>query len=100
MSVSTQLGKDGKTLILTVEGRFDESLHRAFREAYAAYAPDLHYVVDLSRVEQLDSSALGLILLLRSHAGGDAARVTLRGVPDGARGLLELSRFDKLFEMV
>lgn len=99
MAIHSHLSDDGTTLTISVEGRFDYQLHKAFREAYQVGEPRLAYVVDLGGVEHLDSSALGLMLLLREHAGGDAARVTLRGAPRGIRKILELSQFERLFRM-
>jgi anti-anti-sigma factor len=99
MGVTTQLDGEGQNLTIRVAGRFDTDSHLAFRQAYENHPSNLHYVVDLSAVEQLDSSALGLLLLLREHAGGDQGRVSLRGASRPVRDILELSRFERLFEM-
>ena len=99
MAVTSQLSEDRRTLTIRVSGRFDSDLHMAFREAFQSQPRDRHFVVELGGVEQLDSSALGLLLLLREHAGGDQARVKLRGASPPIRELLELSRFERLFDM-
>lgn len=99
MKVSTRLSEGQRTLIISVEGEFDADQHVAFREAYQSRPRDMEYVVDLSSVDRLDSSALGLLLMLREHAGGDRARVVLRGAPPAVRKVLELSRFERLFDL-
>lgn len=99
MGVTAELDGDGRNLTIHVTGRFDTDSHLAFRQAYENHPSNFHYVVDLSGVEQLDSSALGLLLLLREHAGGEEGRVSLRGASRPVREVLELSRFERLFEM-
>ncbi len=100
-AVTSSLDSDGATLRIRVSGRFDSSVQRAFRDAYEAGGRGCSaYVVDLSDTQYLDSSALGMLLLLRDHAGGDAATVRLvHGNPDVLK-ILKISNFDRLFEIV
>ncbi len=99
MEVSSRLSSDGSVVTISIQGSFDFNTHKAFRDAYRHYQPDLHYVVDLSRTTRLDSSALGMLLLLREHAGGDRTRLTIRGCQGGVRELLNVSRFEHLFNI-
>jgi anti-anti-sigma factor len=61
----------GGAATIALSGRFDFSAHQAFREACAA-ALDAAQIgelkVDLAGVDYLDSSALGMLLLLREKA--------------------------------
>ena len=57
-----------------------------------------NFVVDLSRTSYLDSSALGMLLILREHAGADA-EVTLANPAPAVREILKLSNFDQLFKI-
>ncbi|MDZ7804291.1 STAS domain-containing protein [Thiohalophilus sp.] len=99
MTVSSQFTDDGKTLIIQVEGDFDYNLHKAFRDVFEPDEQVQCYVVDLSRTEQMDSAALGLLLWLREQAGGERAQVTLQGASKRVRQILELSRFERLFNL-
>jgi len=99
MAVSSQLSRDGETLTIYVQGAFDSPIHKSFHDAYHQYPPDLHYIVELSEVTRFDSSALGMLLFLREHAGGDKARISLRGCPEEARDMLNVSQFERLFEI-
>ncbi len=47
----------------------------------------------------LDSSALGMLLLLRDHAGGDAAEVRIVNCNPDVRKILTISNFEQLFEI-
>ncbi len=91
--------QEGGTARLRVRGVFDFSLHEDFRHALETLNGANACVVDLSGVEALDSSALGMLLVLRDRLGGDGARVRITGAAPGIRRVLEISRFDKLFEM-
>ncbi len=55
------------------------------------------YVVDLGGATYLDSSALGMLLLLRDHAGGDAAQIRLINCNADVRKVLSISNFQQLF---
>jgi len=99
MTVRAVLSDEGRTKVLRVEGRFDFNMHREFREAYQDDPPGLAYEVDLAGAEYLDSSALGMLLLLREHAGGDGARVRLRGCRPAVRRILEIANFHELFQI-
>ncbi|KAA8694773.1 STAS domain-containing protein [Pseudomonas caricapapayae] len=99
MTVNSERSADGQTLTLYIEGRFDFNSHQAFRAAYEDYPQTLSYVVDLRGTHYLDSSALGMLLLLRDHAGGDKAVVRLVNCTPDVLKILAISNFSKLFEL-
>jgi anti-anti-sigma factor len=91
---------DGRTLTIGIEGRFDFSTHQAFRNAYEHENREVReFIVDLSRTTYLDSSALGMLLLLRDFAGGDSARIELRHCNKDVRRILTISNFEQLFSI-
>jgi anti-anti-sigma factor len=55
--------------------------------------------VDLGRTNYVDSSALGMLLLLREHAGGDDANIRIVNANDEIRKILTISNFDRLFKV-
>ncbi len=98
MPIQTSLAEDGKTLVIRIEGRFDFSTHQAFRDSYEhADSKVTNYIVDLSDTTYLDSSALGMLLLLRDHAGGDSARISIENCNSDVRRILSISNFEQLF---
>lgn len=97
MSIESKLSQDGKTVAISVRGRFDFSIVNAFRSAYEAHDKGLTYIIDLRQAEHIDSSALGMLLNMRNHLGGDAAKVEIHNCAPGIRRILEISRFDKKF---
>lgn len=100
MSVDTNLSSDGRELTIRVTGRFDFSAHQAFRDAYENQAPGAgSYTIDLRDTSYLDSSALGMLLLLRDHAGGDRAQVSIVNCNADVKKILKISNFEQLFRI-
>lgn len=100
MGVSSELSEDGNQLIISIEGRFDFSFHQDFRSAYEndAISPS-NYVVDLSETTYLDSSALGMLLLLRDFAGGDRSYIQIMNANADVKKILAISNFEQLFDI-
>lgn len=100
MSVESEVSLDGKQLTIAIKGRFDFGSHQPFRDSYERFykVPDV-YVVDLKEATYLDSSALGMLLLLRDHAGGDNADVRVINSNSDVRKIFAISNFDRLFDI-
>ncbi|NII06312.1 STAS domain-containing protein [Luteibacter anthropi] len=85
-------------LTLHLGERFDFSIHRTFHDACLGdVAAVRSYVLDLEDVTAMDSSALGMLMLLREHAGGDRADIRLVNANPQLRNTLRIAGFDKLF---
>lgn len=98
MTISSQLSADGQELTITIQGRFDFNTHQAFRDAYQRPgSTPQRYVVDLNDATYLDSSALGMLLLLRDHGGSDRADIRLINCNADVRKVLSVSNFEQLF---
>jgi len=100
MSIVSSGSPDGKELTIRIKGRFDFTTHQDFRNAYEGASEQLNaYVVDLRETTYLDSSALGMLLLLRDHAGGDDGRVRIVNCNADVKKILAISNFDMLFSI-
>lgn len=101
MAVTSVTSADGKTLTISIEGRFDFSAHQAFRDAYEKVSPiPADISVEMTATTYLDSSALGMLLLLRDHCGGDSSNINLKGCNEDIRKILTISNFEQLFQIV
>ena len=100
MSVVTEVSPDGQKLTISIKGRFDFGKHQEFRESYERLnkTPE-SIVVDLKEATYLDSSALGMLLLLRDHAGGEKSDIRVINGSSDVRKILAISNFDKLFDI-
>jgi len=100
MAVATEVSQDGKKLTIKVKGRFDFNQHQEFRDSYERQqARPETVVVDLEKATYLDSSALGMLLMLRDHVGGDSSDVRVVNTNSDVRKILAISNFEKLFEI-
>jgi anti-anti-sigma regulatory factor len=53
----------------------------------------------MAKALYLDSSALGMLLLLRDHAGGDSANVQITKCNQDVKKILTISNFEQLFKI-
>lgn len=99
MSITSTV--NGNAVNITISGRFDFSCHKEFRDAYrdTPSGSGNEFVIDMSGTEYVDSSALGMLLLLREHAGSDQSDVNLKGCSPDVKDILIVSNFDKLFKI-
>lgn len=97
MSVQLAHPTTAAELVLRIDGRFDFRMNQEFRNAYETVAPGVRtIVVDLSRVDSIDSSALGMLLMMRDKAGGGRT-IRLVGARATVKRILEIAKFDALF---
>ncbi|MCW5619942.1 MAG: STAS domain-containing protein [Burkholderiales bacterium] len=85
---------------ISLNGRFDFSAHRIFRESYAPSleSKEIKEVeIDLGSVDYLDSSALGMLLMLREKAQAVNKSVSLSNCQQAVRQVLDIANFSKLF---
>ena len=100
MAVTSELAGDSSQLTIKISGRFDFSSHQEFRKAYEAVSQsNLAYVIDMAAAEYLDSSALGMLLLMREHAGGDQADIRIVNCRPQIKNILKVANFAKLFKV-
>lgn len=98
MSISTSRSADGQALTIRIQGRFDFSSHQEFRDAYENNDESIkEYLIDMNDTTYLDSSALGMLLLLRDYAGGDNANVVITNCNQDVKKILTISNFEQLF---
>ncbi len=100
MAVNCEISEDGKQVNITVTGRFDFNDHQDFRSAYEKTGgKGTTYIVDMVDTEYLDSSALGMLLLMREFAGGDQAKILLKNCQPSVKQILKVANFAKLFTL-
>lgn len=90
----------GERATLKLGGRFDFHSHRDFRSAYEKIIETgsvREIVIDFGEVDYLDSSALGMLLLLREKADGAGKNVVLAGLKGTVKQVLDIANFGKLF---
>lgn len=100
MAINSTIADAGNKVTISVSGKFDFQLYDEFRSSYEeTKGSGVHYIVDLSATDYLDSSALGMLLLLREHAGGDSAKVDVTNTSADVKKILDVANFGKLFNI-
>jgi len=98
MQIETEVSA-GKA-VLNLNGRFDFHSHRDFRGAYekALDTADVREIaINFKQVDYLDSSALGMLLLLREKSEAAGKSVSLFGLQGMVKQVLDIANFGKLF---
>lgn len=85
--------------VIHLSGRFDFNSHREFREAVENALKETKPIleVDLAGVDYLDSSALGMLLMLRDKARSNGRSVALANCRGAVKQVIEIANFSKLF---
>jgi len=97
MSVKKIVSDDKKEVTIAIEERFDFSMHQLFRNSYAEIDEQgITFTLDLSKTTYMDSSALGMILLLKDHAEKLAGTVIIKNPSDSVAKILEIAQFHRL----
>lgn len=100
MSISKHLSSDGNCLTVSIVGNFDFSLQKDFREAYESEGKAVsNYVIDLKSVEFMDSSACGMLLVLKDYIGGDGKRIKITNTSPDVLKTMKMIQFDSLFNI-
>jgi anti-anti-sigma factor len=98
MALATRTSADGKIITIDICGRFDFSMHQEFRRVYEQDpGGTTQYIINLRQAEYMDSSALGMLLLLREHAGGDQANIQIVHCQPEVKKILTIANFQHLF---
>ena len=98
MGIDASLNSD--VLYIKIIGRFDFGMHNDFRRALNLIGNGVKRVeVDFTDTDYLDSSALGMLLVLRDKVSSSKTVVELLRVKPDVRKILEIANFDKLFSI-
>lgn len=100
MAIESEISADKKVLTIYIKGRFDFSSLQLFRAAYEDVdVTPATYVINFKDSDYLDSSALGMLLALRDHAGGDKADIKITQCSNDVRKILMITKLDELFQI-
>ena len=100
--ISTEVDHDKSTIKINLPENFDFRIHREFRAAYEQNGNEKkNFIINMASTKYMDSSALGMLLLLREFAGNDSSneRVKIINIGDDVKEILRISKFEKLFDI-
>ncbi|WDD96858.1 MULTISPECIES: STAS domain-containing protein [Thalassomonas] len=97
MSIEKIVSADNQNVSIAIEDRFDFSLHQKFRESYADCDTNgTTFTLKLDKTSYMDSSALGMILLLKDHADKISGKVIINKPNETVNKILEIAQFHRL----
>ena len=101
MSIHSELSDGNSTCTIRINGRFDFNIHKEFRQGYRTLEDPqrVKFVIEMCDVDYMDSSALGMLLVLREQAGGDNSDITIQNCKSDIEKILEVSNFKNLFKI-
>lgn len=96
MGLTARKSVDGSELQIQIDGRFDFHLHADFKDTYHKLPPTTKFIIDLGKTTYLDSSAMGMLLLLREYVGGESSNIRIINSTPDVKRALSISNLDKL----
>ncbi len=94
------MSDNGYDATIQITGRFDFSQHHDFRAAFEQTPAQVKsFTVDLRATEYVDSSALGMLLVLRDKVNDQKDSVKIVNANPSVKKILEIANFDKLFHL-
>jgi HptB-dependent secretion and biofilm anti anti-sigma factor len=103
MSGTISITREESETVINIKGRFNFEMHSQFR---AAYQDDTgndkkgrRFIINLSGTEYIDSSALGMLLLLREEAGTNESDIEIINARPEIQKILETANFQRLFKI-
>ena len=103
MSGSITVNGGENETVISIKGRFNFEMHSQFRTAYqneTGSGSNKKFIIDLTGTEYIDSSALGMLLLLREEAGANESDIEIINARPEIRKILETANFQRLFKIV
>ncbi len=88
---------------LRLPSRFDYSYHRQFGEMYAPMVESAickEIILDFTQVEYLDSSALGMMVLLQKKFSTNNRKIKIKGARGATEEILKMANMQKIFEFI
>jgi HptB-dependent secretion and biofilm anti anti-sigma factor len=88
---------------ITLPSRFDYSYHKEFQALCAKSIDDAevkHIIFDFSRVEYLDSAALGMMMMWQRRADVANKKMMIKGAKGTAAQILSVANMQKIFEYI
>lgn len=89
--------------VIKLPSRFDYSHHKEFSDGYASLLESTEVtevILDFTMVDYLDSSALGMMVLLQKKFAAKNKIVKVKGAKGQTRDILVIANMQKIFEFI
>nr|CRH05603.1 putative Anti-anti-sigma regulatory factor [Candidatus Magnetococcus massalia] len=101
MNIQVQIGKNhGDGTVVRLPRAFNFNVYDEFRKACEGLPATSHMIFDMREVENMDSSALGMLLWARDYFGGDTDRLKITNCQPRVQSILSVAHFDRFFRVL
>lgn len=93
----------GDQAIVVLPNRFDYGYHKEFQQKCTDYIGDeliKNIIFDFSRVEYLDSAALGMMMMWQRRAAASHKKMYIKGAKGATAQILAMANMQRLFDYV
>lgn len=101
--MSFEVRSDKEISVIYLNGRFVFDCHKDFRNAtdQALERSGTRVIqLDMGKVEYLDSSALGMLLMLKEKSEKSGRTIQITHLKGMARQIIEIANFHKVFTII
>lgn len=91
------------TATVILPSRFDYGYHKDFQQQCAEHIENTAVtgvVFDFSRVEYVDSAALGMMLMWQRRAAASSKKMFIKGAKGATAQVLEMANMQRIFEYI
>lgn len=101
MKVEKRLSDSNTTLTIAIKGDFNFLLLNEFRNAYSSdeAVAARKLVVDLSKTDTIDSSALGMLLNMQRHLEKADGEISIINSNEVVQKIFNITHFGKKFDI-
>ena len=101
MSVNIRIDKEAREVVVTISEQFDLTVHDEFGKALDATKDnsDYKYIIDMGPVSDMDSSALGMLLMLRDMVGEKSQKINIIHCQPDIKDILQVANFQNYFNI-
>ena len=92
----------GSVARIQMSGQFNFQVHRAFKDAYMVLLDNAaikEIEIEMSKLDYMDSSALGMLMLMNERAKAVNKSITLLNASGVVSQVLEVANFGKIFNI-
>ncbi len=100
--METAISQHDSTLEISISGKFTFADNAPFRDILQKFKESgtQQAILDFSRLEFIDSAALGMLLLAREEADASNVRLSIKSPTGQPLKMFQVSRFEDLFTIV
>jgi HptB-dependent secretion and biofilm anti anti-sigma factor len=100
--MKTDIVRNGDQVTLRLAGTFDMHAHVGFRQAYRKLLEEggcQRLTLDMRHVDYIDSSGLGMLLLLQGEAEDATRDIVIEGCQPFVKQVLTTANFHKMYRI-